>query len=1072
MGSRMTQRFGVGGIGLLLLLMRSGVAQDGGQAPFNPPLPQTVQFNRDIRPILSENCFTCHGPDKSHRTTVFHFDVEESAKQALGPDHFAIFPGDLTKSAMIQRVSEQDERRRMPPVSTGHKLSERQIALLKEWIMQGAKWEKQWAFIPPMRPDLPKVANASWVRNPIDRFVLSRLEQVGLKPSPEADRATLLRRVTLDLIGKGPTPAELDAFLADKSPNAYEKVVDRLLQSPHYGERMALPWLDAARYADTDGYQIDNERFMWRWRDWVIDAFNRNMPYDEFTIEQLAGDLLPNPTLDQRIATGFNRNGRTNVEGGIVPAEFSAEYVAERVATTSSVFMGVTIGCARCHDHKYDPFTQKEFYQLFAYFNNVPELGRSRRGNTDPYIKAPTLEQQAELKKLDDKIALAIARFAALRPLLESSEAEWLKSLEGGQSKQWAPSNDLAVYYPLDGNLQGTATPDKEGAVPPVPAWKGQEQFSNGLLGKAASFDGKNFIDSGNVGSFDDSSKVTLGAWIYPTAPNGAILSKTPDIPEEHGYILELKDGKVFFNAGSRWIDHNIRIETEKPIELNRWHHVMVTYDGNRAARGVTLFVDGAPQAVKVLMDIFNESPRVSDPFRIGGGGGSENRFHGLIDEVRVYNTNLSAEDVRILSVSKSLNELAGIAPAQRTQAESDKIRRAFLASNAAPARVRDAFREWTKLREQRAKFYESVPTVMVMEEMPTPRQTHLLLRGAYDAPGELVTPGVPAILSPMPSDFPKNRLGLAKWLVTPSNPLTARVAVNRFWQMYFGTGIVKTVDDFGSQGDLPSHPKLLDWLASEFMGTGWNVKAMQRLIVTSATYRQSSKATPELVEKDPDNRLLARGARFRMPAETVRDQALSISGLLVEKIGGPSVKPYQPDRLWADLAQSGLGRLVYVQDHGDNLYRRSMYNFWKRTVPPPSLSNFDAPSRESCILQRGFTNSPLQALDLMNDVTYLEAARVLAERVIKEGGTTPESRISFAFLLATGRRPSAEQVRILSGSLRYALDKYGSQPEKAAEYLKVGEYTRDPKLDAKELAAYTTVASLILNLDETITKE
>jgi Protein of unknown function (DUF1553)/Protein of unknown function (DUF1549)/Concanavalin A-like lectin/glucanases superfamily/Planctomycete cytochrome C len=1067
MRSSQTFRVGVSSA-LCLLFAAAGLAQEAKDTPADAPLPGTVQFNRDIRPILSNNCFTCHGPDKSHRVTLFHFDVEESAKQDIGHGRLAIAPGDPEKSILIQRVTAPDPARRMPPASTGHKLTERQIALLKEWIVQGAKWEKHWAFMPPKRPEVPQVADAAWVRNPIDSFVLHRLEQEGMRPSPEADRATLLRRVTLDLIGKPPTPADLDAFLADKSPSAYEKVVDRLLQSPQYGERMALPWLDAARYADTDGYQVDFERFMWRWRDWVINAFNKNEPYDKFTVEQLAGDLLPNSTLDQKIATAFNRNVRTNGEGGIIPQEFAAEYVVDRVATTSSVFLGVTMGCARCHDHKYDPFSQKEFYQLFAYFNNVPEPGRGRKGNSEPYIKAPTPDQQAELKKFDDQIAQANARFTKLTPVIESSEAAWLKSLAGGKPVQWTPSRGLMVHYSLDGGLAADPEVSSSDKATPDAVWKGNAQFSGGVLGKAASFDGTSMVDAGDVGGFEAESRFTLGAWIYPTQGDGAILTRTADTPRERGYSLILKDGKMQMNMMLRWDDHGLRVETEKPIELNRWHHVAVSYGGARAARSLRLYVDGEPQPVKVLLDILNESQYVKEPFRIGGGGGPENRFHGQIEDVRIYNAELTPEEVGILADSKPLNELALVPAEQRSKAESNKIRSAFLHSTSAPAEVRDAFAQVTKLEDERARYNDGVSIVMVMEDMPTPRESHILLRGAYDQPGEKVTPGVPAILPAMPSDYPRNRLGLARWLVDPSNPLTARVAVNRYWQMYFGTGIVKTVDDFGSQGESPSHPELLDWLATQFIATGWDVKQMQKLIVTSATYRQTSAATPETQEKDPENRLLARGPRFRMPAEIIRDQALSIAGLLVEKVGGPSVKIYQPEGLWADLTQGEK----YVQDHGDGLYRRSLYTFWKRTIPPPSMANFDSPSRESCVIQRGFTNSPLQALDLMNDVTYLEAARVLAQRMIKEGGKNPEERITFAFRLATSRPPNADEYRILSDSFRYILDRFQTKPESAEEYLKVGEYPRDPALDVRELAAYTNVASLILNLDETVTKE
>jgi hypothetical protein len=672
------------------------------------------------------------------------------------------------------------------------------------------------------------------------------------------------------------------------------------------------------------------------------------------------------------------------------------------------------------------------------------------------------------LKKLDEQLAAARARFAKMEPQLSSVEAAWLKTL-AGKSTEFVPEKGLLAYYPLDGNLQGTVKPEKQGEATPAASWQGNQQFSRGAIGQAAGFDGKTFIDAGQIAKFVPTSKYTLSAWIYPTEGSGPIISKFHGEISAggNGYSLQLQDGKLEMIFAFRVPDHAFWVRTEKPMELNRWHHVAATFDGVRNAKDITLYVDGMPQPCEVLRDILNETNEVKEPFRIGGV--SDRRFQGMIDEVRVYDSNLSAEDIRILSVPKSVDQLAAVSVVPHSQPERDKIRRAFLASGAAPKQLRDSFFEMADLEERRSKLYEDIPTVMVMEEMPTPRETHILLRGAYDAPGEKVNPGVPAILQPMPADYPKNRLGLAKWLVDPSNPLTARVAVNRFWQMYFGTGIVKTADDFGSQGEPPSHPELLDWLATEFQRTGWNVKEIQKLIVTSATYRQASKATQEVLQKDPENRLLARGPRFRLPAELVRDQDLSISGLLVEKIGGPSVKPYQPAGLWNDLAQLTAD---YQQDHGDNLYRRSLYTFWKRTIPPPSLSNFDAPTRESCIMQRSLTNSPLQALDLMNDVTYLEAARMLAERMIREGGGQANDRISFAFVLATGRRPKPAELAILANSLHNALDRFQSRPETAEHFLNIGERPRDPKLDAKELAAYAATASLILNLDETVTKE
>jgi hypothetical protein len=1088
-----------------------------GAARGDQPIPQTIQFNRDIRPILSDKCYTCHGPDKSHRTTPFHFDVEDSVKQDLGNGRFVIVPGDPDASALIQRITSTDDRKRMPPPASGRTLSPREIALLNSWIRQGAKWEKHWAFIPPARPQVPKVTQASWARNPIDNFVLQRLEQEGLKPSHEADRETLLRRVTLDLTGKSPTVAELDAFAADRSPTAYEKVVDRLLRSPHYGERMAVPWMDIARYSDTSGYFVDYDRSMWRWRDWVIDAFNKNTPYDRFTIEQLAGDLLPNATLDQKIATAFNRNHRTNIEAGVVAAEYAPEYPADRVATTSTAFLGLTFGtCARCHDHKYDPFTQKEFYQFFAFFNNVPELGTGDRVNTRPRIKAPTPEQQTALRKLDAQIAAAEQRLAKLEPMIATMERTWLKSIGDGDRHQWAPTRGLIAYYPLDGDLSGFVKPPKpvpptRGRVrpeaaqnepnngeqqnnanvtdkkpaggerpagpepPPVPVWKGTAHFAQGAIGQAASFDGSSFIDAGNVGDFGNDftrevgDRFTLSAWVYPTSPTGVILSRTPDMPQEKGYTLQLiDDGKLQVAYAGYAEDYNkIRIQTEHPIALNRWHHIAVACDGTAISPGLKLYLDGQLQTMKVVVDFLTLDPAVRDPLRIGAGGGPANRFHGLIDEVRVYETELSAEEIGGLSVAKSINELAAVPPDRRTAAENVKIRRAFLENEASPADGRAAFQQLMDLRQQRVAFMDSVTSLAVMEELPTPRETHVLIRGAYDQPGDLVTPDVPAVLPRMPTVYPKNRLGLARWLVDGTNPLTARVTVNRFWQMYFGTGIVKTMDDFGSQGEAPSHPELLDWLATEFVRAGWDVKALQRLVVTSATYRQASAATPELLQRDPENRLLARGARFRLPAETVRDNALAISGLLVEQLGGRSVMPYQPDGIWSELATAR-----YVQDHGDNLYRRSLYTFYKRTISPPSLMNFDSPTRESCIVQRSSTNSPLQSLDLMNDVTFVEASRMLGQRMLKEGGDSSHQRIRFAYRLATSRWPTEREAKVLDASLQYFVDRFSNREDAARKFLSMGESPRDPTLDVKELAAYTSIASLILNLDNTISKE
>jgi hypothetical protein len=1025
-----------------------------------------IQFNRDIRPILSDKCFTCHGPDKANRTSSLRFDIEASARADLGGGKFAIVPGDPAKSEMVRRISSNDESVRMPPAYAGHaKLSDHDIDLIRRWIEQGAAWQKHWSFIPPEHQQPPQLVASEWTRNPIDSFVLAHLKHEGFQPSPEASRATLIRRVTMDLTGLPPTPEEVDAFLSDQAPDAYEKVVERLLHSPRYGEHMAARWLDAARYADTNGYQSDGVRNMWRWRDWVIDAFNRNQPFDQFTIEQIAGDLLPNPTRDQIIATAFNRNHRSNAEGGIVPEEFRVEYVVDRASTTSTVWLGLTVGCARCHDHKYDPITQKEFYQLFAYFNNVPEKGQVYDyGNEEPFVKAPTTDEEAKLRELDREVSVAQQKWSGLQPALNQAQQVWEKSLAKSDPLNWSISDGLLLHYPLDGLLAAGCHNGKPvvGGTPDC-----DMPFVSGQLGLAGSFDGTRFIDAGDVGRFDYLEPFSLAAWILPTEPNGAIVSRIEDFPQGHGYGLYLKDGKIRLHITVRWTDIGLRIETTHPLELNRWHHVLMTYDGKRKAKGVQIYVDGKPQALSVLFDELNAPISPKDPFRIGAGEGPENRFHGLIDEVRVYNRALPADEAATVPLLQSVSQIAALASKDRSPAQAHKLAACFL-DQYAPKSIREAHCELRDALLERDQFYQSIPTVMVMKESEKSRDAFILKRGAYDAHGEPVAPGVPAVLPPLQKDWPNNRLGLARWLVDPSNPLSARVTVNRFWQMFFGVGLVKTVEDFGAQGEWPVQPQLLDWLATHFIQSGWDVKQMLKTIVTSATYRQSSKVTPELAERDPENRLLARGPRYRFPAEVIRDQSLAVSGLLVDRVGGPSVKPYQPPGLWEEVSFGAS----YRQDEGEDLYRRSLYTYWKRTIAPPAMTTFDATDRENCTVRQIRTNTPLQALNLMNDVAYVEASRLLGERMMREGGSTPESRISYAFRLVITRLPKPSESQVLLDTFHRFERQYRSDSKAALEFLNEGQYPRDQQLDASELASYASLASLILNLDEAITKQ
>ena len=954
-----------------------------------PALAQPVDFNRDIRPILSDRCFMCHGPDAATRKTALRFDIESGARPA-------IVPGDPARSKLYQRVAAGT----MPP-SYSHKdrLSKEQVAVVGRWIEQGATWQPFWSFAPPKRPSVPKVQGT--VRNPIDSFILARLEREHLRPSVEAQPEALIRRVSLDITGLPPTTAEVDAFLADRSPDAYQRLVDRLLASPQYGERMAFRWMEAARYGDTNGYQTDGVRDMWRWRDWVINAFNTNKPYDRFTVEQLAGDLLPNATRDQIIATGFNRNQRTTGEGGIIHEEYRVEYVADRAQTTSTVWLGLTTGCARCHDHKFDPISQKEFYRLFAYFNQIPnERGFAwNYGNEGPLIKAPLPEQEARLAELDAAVERTRRDLEAKQPLIEAAQAKWKP-----KDADWLPTENLV--------------------------------FNNDPVEQ---FDGKRFLtfpapDPGDAMDFGYMQPFTFAAWVKPDSPDSCILSHSDDYFEGSGHGLYILDGKVRLHLIFRWTDLGIRVESAESIELHKLQHIAVTYDGKRRAAGVRIYIDGRAVPTKVLFDDNNEPlSKKKTPIRIGAGGGK--RFEGSIGVVRVYKAALSAAEVAVLAETKTLSEISGMPAAERTQAQRDKLAFCFLAT-AAPDKIRTERVTLYSQQAERDAYYATIPTVMVMADSPTPRPTFVLKRGAYDAPGEPVTPGVPEVLPPLRPEWPNNRLGLARWIVDRSNPLTARVAVNRIWQSFFGTGIVKTVDDFGSQGEWPVHPELLDWLAVQFMESGWDVKALVKTMVTSAAYRQSSAVTPELLERDPENRLLARGPRYRLGPEMIRDQALYVSGLLVEKQGGPSVKPYQPAGLWQELA-GGKG---YIEDKGEGLHRRSLYTYWKRTVAPPFMINFDSPNREQCSVFENRTNSPLQALELMNDITFLEAADKLAERMTREGGATEASRLSYGYRLVLAKRPDAVRLAILEKAL------------------------------AK--SNYRAVASLLLNLDETITKE
>ena len=999
-----------------------------------------IDFTRDVRPILSNNCFRCHGPDEAERESDLRLDERDAALALAESGQPAIVPGKPDESPLVTRVLAAKPGLRMPPPKSNKTLTEAEKAILKRWVAEGAEYRQHWAFVPPIRPEIPKTTQADWARGALDRFILARLEAEGLKPSPEADRTTLIRRATIDLTGLPPTPGEVDEFLADTRPDAYGRLIDRLLDSPHFGERMAVDWLDAARYADTHGYHIDSGRDMSRWRAWVIEAYNRNMPFDRFTVEQLAGDLLPTPTLDQKIASGFNRNHMINFEGGAVPEEYHTAYVVDRVNTTTTVWLGLTVACAQCHDHKYDPISQREYYGLYSFFYNVPENGLDgSKGNAAPVIKAPTPEQERVLAELRGAMKAAEDRMTAPDAALDAAQASW----------EAEAAARVAVWTPV------------------VPA---ELASSAGTTLKQGP---ENTITAEGDNPAQETYRLTLPAEVKGTTalrlealPDDRLPSKGPGRSSSGNIVLT----DVRVSVGERRVP-----VMSASSDFSQTDYGVERAIDDRSDTGWAVYpeVGKAHEAVFALGEaIGGEGPVVVElVFRSQFAQHQLGRFRVSTTTARTPRAGGSGLPGEVTAILATPNE--GRSEAQRAALRGYFRTRVATAGRNVGAEI-DAIRK--RLAAEEAK----VPTAMVMEEMSRPRDAFVLVRGQYDKRGEKVAAGVPGVFPPLPKGAPENRLGLARWLVDPSHPLTARVAVNRLWQTIFGTGLVRTSEDFGSQGEPPSHPELLDWLAVEFMrssepGAGpWDVKAMVRRLVTSATYRQSSRVSAALIAKDPENRLLARGTRLRLSAETIRDQALAVSGLLKHRIGGPSVSPYQPPGLWEELMSREDGAnwsaQTFTQSHGEDLYRRTMYTFWKRTCPPPTLATFDAPDRETCTVRRARTNTPLQALVLLNDPTYVEASRKLAERLMTEAAGV-DDRITLAFRLATARKPTEAEMGVLREVYQSELEHFRKVPKAAETLLSVGESARRPELDAAEVAAWATVSSAILNLDETVTK-
>ena len=1036
-------------------------ASEAVQSPEHERLPlvegadlteDEIDFDLEIRPILSKNCFHCHGFDANGRRAGLRLDRADGATGLADSGTRAIVPGMPDDSELMRRVLSSDPDVRMPPESTGKTLTESQIRLLRRWIETGARYAEHWAFVSPRRSKGPVIEQDEWSRNAIDHFVFIRLQKEKLRPAVEADSARLLRRVSLDLVGLPPTLEELDEYLsqAQLDPDgAYERVVDRLLSSPHFGERMAIDWLDSARYADTNGYFGDRPRQAWPWRDWVIAAFNANVPFDQFTIEQLAGDLLPNATRDQRIATGFHRNAMANNETGITDEEYRVEAVADRVDTTASIWMGMTVGCAQCHDHKYDPISQREYYQLFAYFNNSVEPGLVTSDSPPPTIEVPTVEQVDERTRRQQRLLEHEASFSRHSGTLEKDLAEWQQS---AMAELTTPVLGAGITCNFD-------TPD-EGAISVGTTLKKQ----HGIRGDAGVFDATQHVEI-PLG-FNGDRPWTISVWFMPTASLGCLISKIEPSERRRGVEVLWQKGRLQINLVHQWGVDEIAAITQEKVSQNEWHHVLIQYDGSRQGKGLRVKLDGRLASLTFRHDDLTGSVECAESIRIGRRD-SGLGFYGLLDQIAVVPSLVSESDAATWFHDERLRGILERPAEKRAGSDVTFLKEYYIQYRAAPE-ILAAYQDLQRARKDLTEMSRLIPTTLVMEDRKEVRPTHILTRGQYDQPGVEVTAAVPAIFPAVVEDAPRNRLTLARWLVSGRHPLTARVTVNRLWQQCFGEGLVRTPTDFGSQGDLPTHPELLDQLAMEFVESGWNVKKMMRLIVTSATYRQSSSATAQLLQHDPENRLLGHGPRFRLAAELLRDQALATSGLLSPKLGGPSVKPYQPEGLWEEVSYNEEDS--YIEESDDNLWRRSLYTYYKRQVPSPAQLTFDAGTREKCLLRRSRTNTPLQALLMLNDPTWIEASRVLAEVTLTSSEDDVE-RLRTLFRRVVSRTPEPDELHLLTGLLERQRARFGADANAAAQLVSVGAAPRDQRIDAGELAAWTILAQTIFNLDEVITR-
>lgn len=1047
-------------------------------------LPKQLDFNQHVKPILSDKCYLCHGPDAGNIKAGLQLHSAEAAYAELpeNPGKVAIKPGNLEKSEFFHRIMTEDPSLIMPEKESHLTLSDYEKAVLVKWIEDGAEYKDHWAFIKPESHEIPKIKNKAQAVNPIDNFVLAKLEPMNLTLSKKADKETLLRRASLDLTGLQPTLEEIDAFLKDDSPNAFEKQIDRLLASEKYGEQRALDWMDLARYADTHGYSVDRYRDVSPWRDWVIESFNENMSYDKFILWQIAGDMLPNATREQKLATTFNRLHPQNMEGGIIDEEFRVEYVADRSHVMGQGFLGLTMECAKCHDHKYDPISQKNYYEMFSFFNNVDETGLISWDNATPVpaMMMPTDEQEkvlAYLETLVDDTESALENTI----VTENKKAEnWISNEEYKSIPSARKPSKLVAEFNFDNEkLINAVGGNGKHKVQMRQQFAKNEPavFKKGANGKGLYMDGDTWLDLDKMGIYQraEAFSIAIDVFIPEDLETGVIFHKmnSPELHCFRGYHLKLKDNKLEVLLAHVWPDNAIVVESLENVPKEKWVQLTMTYDGTSKANGVSIYTDGKKLKTKTVFDnlykdiifhglqLYENSPIIEPGLRIGAVWRGKGIRGAVVDNLMVFEKELTEIEVMQISNSELLDAIKQKSPSSLTGNEKQMLSNYYLSVNSKPYN-----RLLDKLEKERLVLADStdkVKQIMIMKETPEPRQAYILDRGQYDSPTDSVFPNTPEEIFAFPEEFEKNRIGLAKWITHPDNPLTARVTVNRYWQNIFGTGIVKTAEDFGNQGELPSHPKLLDWLAIQFIESGWDVKALHKLIMLSNTYQQSSIASEELMEIDGENRLLARGPSKRLSGEMLRDNVLYASGLLNETIGGESVHPYQPPGLWRVTGDT------YPQGEGEELYRRSMYTIWKRAVPHPTISTFDVPSRDLCTTRRQETNTPLQALVLLNDPTFIEAARVLGKNMT-EYDSIGEG-ISKTYKKLTGRTIKQDELAILSHLQNSELEKFKQNKAKAQGWISIGEDKIDPNDDIALVAANAVVASTIINSDAFITK-